>query len=145
MKTKQLRRKLFFLQLFSFLVSVLPLAITVGANCDEWFTTPEETVKIAVGAIIAIVFLCVKTVGKLKVPRRIITFGLVLVISYLLESILADLVLLSGMAFIGELFDAVFFQRAIKRTRESIVIEKTADTTSAQIEELFKKYAGDKI
>ena len=51
-------------------------------------------------------------------------------------------ILLSGMALAGEFLDFVCFQRAIRITKENILIGKTADVTTAQVEEVLKKYIG---
>ncbi len=140
-KTK-LRVKLVFLQIFSFIFSITPLAIAIVVNRDKYFSTPEESVKLGIGVIIAIVFIVIKALGKLKIPPRIVTFGAVFAMSYLLKSVLADLMLLSGLAFLGEALDLLFFQAAIRRTRERITAENTADATAGQVEKLFERYIG---
>ena len=143
MKSKKLKVRLVFLQIFSFIVCIAPLAIAVVMNRNEWFSTPEESVKIGIGAIIGIVLICLKVLAKIKMPRRIVTYGIVFAMTYLLGSILADLLLLSGMAFLGEALDLIFFQRAIKKTKESITAEKTADATAEQVEKMFERYIGN--
>lgn len=87
-------------------------------------------------------FLFMKVVGKLKMPRRIVLYGIVFTMAYLLQAILSDLVLLSGMALVGEFLDSICFQNAIKNTKEKIYVGKTADATTAQVEEVIKKYIG---
>ena len=143
MSAKKLKIKLFILQICSFLFSIAPLAIAVMMKRDKYFSTPEESVKLGIGVIIAIVFICLKALGKLKMPKRIVTYGIVFAMAYLLKSILADLLLLSGMAFLGEGLDLLFFQTAIKKTKEMILAEKTADATTEQVEKLFEKYIGN--
>lgn len=138
----KMKVKLVLLQIFSFIFSIAPLAIAVVMNRGRYFSTPEESVKIGIGAVAAAVFICLKALGKLKIPPRIVTFGAVFAMSYLLKSILADLILLSGLAFLGEALDLLFFQAAIRRTRERITAEKTADATAAQVEKMFEKYVG---
>lgn len=141
MKTK-LKIKLVFLQIFSFIFSIAPLAIAIIVNRDRYFGTPEESVKLGIGLIIGIVFICLKVLAKIKIPSRLVTYGIVFAMVYLLQSILTDLLLLSGMAFLGEILDFLFFQRAIRRTRERISAETTADATAVQVEKLFDKYVG---
>lgn len=143
MKTKKLKVRLVFLQIFSFIVCIAPLAIAVVMNKGKWFSTPEESVKIGIGAIIGIVLICLKVLAKIKMPKRIVTYGIVFAMTYLLGSILSDLLLLSGMAFLGEALDLIFFQRAIKKTKESILAEKTADATAEQVEKMFERYIGN--
>ena len=66
----------------------------------------------------------------------------VAVCQYLLQPIIKDLMLLSGMALAGEFLDFVCFQRAIRITKENILIGKTADATTTQVEQVIKKYLG---
>ena len=114
MKTvAKLKVKLVFLQIFSFLFSITPLAVAVFINRAKYFSTPEESVKLGIGAVIAAVFILMKVLAKIKIPRRIVTYGIVFAMAYFLESILADLLLLSGMAFLGEFVDLIFFQKSI--------------------------------
>lgn len=141
MKAK-LKIKLVFLQIFSFIFSIAPLAIAIIVNRDRYFGTPEESVKLGIGLIIGIAFICLKVLAKIKIPSRLVTYGIVFAMVYLMQSILTDLLLLSGMAFLGEMLDFLFFQRAIRRTRERISAETTADATAVQVEKLFDKYVG---
>ncbi len=89
-----------------------------------------------------VIFIGLKVLGKLKMPREIVTLTILFIMAYLLKALLNDLVLLLGMALIGAVLDSMFFQKAIKRTRENILIAKTADVTTAQVEEVMKKYLG---
>ena len=141
-EARKLKRRLVFLHILSFVASVAPVAIAVIMNADEWFSTPREAVKIGIGVIIGAVLIIMKVLGKIKMPRRLVTFGLVFAMVYLLSSILPDMLLLSGMAFLGEALDLLCFQRAIHSTREKIGIKKTADATAKQIEDILDKYVG---
>lgn len=141
-ETRKLKRRLVFLHILSFIASVAPVAIAIGVNANEWFSTPRETVKIGIGAIIGAVLIILKVLGRIKMPRRLVIFGIVFAMIYLLSSILPDMLLISGMAFLGEALDALLFQRAIRNTREKIGIKKTADATAKQIEDILDKYVG---
>lgn len=70
-------------------------------------------------------------------------FGVVFVMAYLLQALMNDLILLSGMALAGELLDLLCFQHFIKKMKENILIEKTADATTSKVEEVVKKYLGN--
>lgn len=143
MKTiTKLKLKLILFYILSFIVCVAPLVIVVIINRNEWFGTPQESVKIGIGAVIGIVLICLKVLGKIKIPKKIVIYGLVFAMTYLLGPILEDLLLLSGMAFLGELLDLIFFQRKIRKTKELIKTEKTADVTSEKVEKVFEKYVG---
>ena len=141
-KTRKLKVRLGFLHMFSFIASVTPVAIVVIMNADKWFSTPRETVKIGIGAMIGIVLIILKVLGKIKMPRRLVTFGIVFAMVYLLSSLLPDMLLLTGMAFLGEVLDVLFFQWAIRSTREQITAERTADVTAKQVESIIKRYVG---
>ena len=143
MKTqKQMKRDLIVLYILSFIVSIAPLLVCLIVNWNKYTTTPGDTVKLCLGGIILLFFVFLKVVGKLRLPRRIITFATLFIVVYLLQSVLDDLLLLSGMALLGEFLDTILFQNAIKSTKESISIEKTATATSTQVEEVIKKYIG---
>lgn len=139
-KKPNLRLRLVFLYIGSFIVCVAPLLVCLIMNWDKYTKTPSDTVKLCIGGILVVFFLFLKVIGKLKMPRRIVLFGIVFILAYLLQSILSDLILLSGMALAGEFLDCVCFQRAIRITKENILIGKTADTTTSQVEEVIKRY-----
>ena len=141
-KTKKLKVRLVFLQMFSFIVCIAPIGVAVFINRNDWFGTPQESVKIGIGAIIAAVLIGLKALGKLHMPRRIVVFAIVFAMTFLLKSILDDLMLLSGRAFLGEALDLVFFQTAIRRTREQLSTEKTAEATAENVERIFDKFVG---
>lgn len=129
----------------SFLVSVLPVALILIVNWGKYtgYTT-AGSIRLGAGALIACVFVVLKIIGKLKMPRRIILFTAIFAMSYLLQPVLADLMLISGMALVGEFVDFLFFQTAIHKIKEEINTEKTSDATATKVEEIIKKYtAGD--
>ena len=141
-KKPNLRLRLVLLYIGSFIVCVAPLLVCFIVNWDKYTKTPGDTVKLCIGGLIAVFVLFLKVIGQLKMPRRIVLFGIVFVMAYLLQVILDDLMLLSGMALAGEFLDFVCFQRAIRITKENILVGKTADATTAQVEEVLKKYIG---
>ncbi len=143
MDIAKLKTKLLLLQIASFLVSIAPIVVAFGVNWNRYTSTPSSTVKLCVGGVIALVFAFLITIGKLRFPKRIVLFGTVFFLSYLLEEVVKDIVLLSGMAFLGALIDTIFFSRAIKKTQEAILVGKTANATTHQVEEVIKKYIGN--
>ena len=139
---KKMKSKLVFLYIGSFLVSIAPLLVVLIARWNVYTKTPGDTVKLCIGGVICLLFIFLKVIGKLKMPSRIVLFGVVFALVYLLKAILDDLLLLSGMALAGELLDMLFFQMAIRRTKERILIDKTSTATSEKVEEVIKKYIG---
>lgn len=142
MNIAKLRTKLIFLQIGSFLVSVAPLLVVIILKWNSYTSEPSDSIKLGVGCMIGLVFVLLKAVGKLKMPSRIVSFGIVFIMSYLLKAILDDLILLSGMALAGEVLDMIIFQPFIKKIKEKIQIGKQANATTAQMEEVFKQYLG---
>ncbi|MBO5981359.1 MAG: hypothetical protein J6Q24_02815 [Clostridia bacterium] len=141
-KNANYRRRLVLLYITSFIASLLPLLITFIAKREVYFKNISESVKLAIGGIIAVVLLFIKVVGKLKLPGRISFFAILFIMSYLLESVLNDLALLSGMALLGEVADTLLFSAAIKSTKERLIIEKTAGATTEKIEAVLEKIVG---
>lgn len=142
MKKPNYKARLLFLYIGSFLASIAPLAVCLVLNWGRYTKTPGDTVKLSCGGIILAILVFLKVVGKLKMPRRIVLFGIAFIMAYLLQAVLEDLILLTGMALLGEFIDYMLFQRAIKITKENMFVGKTAEVTTAQVEEVIKKYIG---
>jgi hypothetical protein len=141
-KKPKYKARLVFLYICSFLVSIAPLVVCFVLNWGDYTKTPGDTVRLSFGGIILATLVFMKVIGKLKMPRRIVSFGIAFVMAYLLQAVLQDLLLLTGMALLGEFIDYMFFQKAIKKTKEDMLVGKTADVTTAQVEEVIKKYIG---
>lgn len=138
--TKKLKVRLAFLYIGSFLISIAPLVVVLALNWGDYTKTPGDTVKLCFGGILALFLIFLKVIGKLKMPRRIVLFGVVFLLVYLLKAVLDDILLLTGMALAGEVIDLLCFQRPIKTTKEKIMIEKTSDATASKVEEAMKKF-----
>lgn len=141
-KKPNYRARLVFLYVGSFLISIAPLVICFAFNWGDYTKTPGDTVRLTLGGIVLATLVFMKVIGKLKMPRRIVSFGIAFVLAYLLQSMIQDLLLLTGMALLGEFIDFIFFQGTIKKTKENMIVEKTAEVTTAQVEEVIKKYVG---
>lgn len=134
------KSKLCVMYILSFIASIAPMAIYVGVNHGKYIKTAADSVKLSLGFIICAVLVLLKVLGKLKIPSRLTGFGIVFALSYFLDSILNDLIVLSFLAFLGELIDLIIFQSRIKKLKERIQIGKTADATAEKIEEVMKQY-----
>lgn len=143
MNVKKMKSRLVLLQIGSFIVSIAPLVIVLIINWGKYTKTPGETVKLCIGGIMVAFFIFLKVIGKLKMPRRIVLFGVVFIMAYLLQAIMDDMILLSGMALLGEFIDMVCFQGFIKKLKENILIGKTANATTDQVEKVIQKYIGN--
>lgn len=146
MKTKrQLKRRLHLLYVVSFIVTLAPLIAVLAINWQSYTETAAETVKLTVGGVLVAIFMLLKVLGKLKIPRRVVCYAFVFALAYLLEAVLADLMILSGAALLGEVVDYIFLQRAIKGTKEAVLAAGTADATAERVEDMFKKYMGGRV
>lgn len=133
---------LVILYICSFVVSLVPLVICFVLNWGDYTKKPSDTIRLSLGGIAIVTLIFMKVIGKLKMPCRIVSFGIAFVMAYLLQAVLNDLLLLTGMALLGEFIDYAIFQRAIRKMKEDILVRKTADVTTAQVEEVVQKYIG---
>lgn len=138
------KSKILLLSFISFLVSAAPLIITFFINFDEYTKNVSATVKLTVGGIIVLGLLGAKALGR-ALPHGILMATIAFVLAYLLQAILHDLVLLLGMYLLGACLDTIFIQGHIKRLREDMLIDRTADATAKQVEEIVKKYVGGRV
>lgn len=136
---------IFILYLLSFLASIGPLAAVFAFNFREYVGTVQDAVKLGFGAILAAVFMLLKVLGKLKVPRRVVFEAFCLLFSYLFAALLEDLMLISFAALLGEALDYALFQPRIARAKKAREREETADVTVERMEELLDKYIGGRV
>jgi hypothetical protein len=80
-----------------------------------------------------------KAIGKLKMPRRVITFAVVLLLAYLLKAIMDDIIILSAMALLGEILDEILFARQCKKLREQIKMEAQGDITTEKVKQALRE------
>ena len=79
-----------------------------------------------------------KLAGKLKIRSRIAVFAIVFVFSYLLESILDDLLVFSLLALIGESLDMIV-GIFIKREKRKMLLKESADANAEANEKVIEK------
>lgn len=120
----------------SFLASTLPVLIYFFINMDKYVKTVPDRVKLSFGGIIALGIVVLKVLGKLKVPSRLVGFGIVLILCYLLEALIQDLMVFSFLAFIGELLD-LGFQVYLRKRKKDKENEKAAQKTAEAIERVL--------
>lgn len=139
---KSLRAKLWTLTAFSILVSVMPLLLLFLFNFHRYVKSVEDAIKLSVGGMIIAVILIIKAVGKLKIPGRVVTSTLFLLLCWLLSGMLSDLLTIACVWWISEVVDFVIFAPWIRRTREALLIEKTAAASAEATVEAVKAYLG---
>ena len=143
-KKPNLKLRLAFLHIGSFIVTIAPVLIFVICNWGSYVKTGADTVKISLGLVIAIILVLLKVIGKLKMPSRVVTYSVICIMSYFLYPLIQDIVWLSALCLAGEVLDLLIFQKPIKSTKERITIEKTSDATtekvSAEVRKMFEEY-----
>ena len=141
-KIKQMKHKLYIFKILSFLSSIAPLVIVLAMNHDKYIKNVTDAIKLSVGCMLIIAFVALKILGKLKMPSRMVLFGVVFLMSVLFEALLSDLKFISAMALAGEFVDALLFDPKIKKIEEKIKTSKIANETAAQVENVIKQYIG---
>lgn len=124
--------KLFVLYILSFSVSVLPVLIYFFSNADRYFIKEQDKVRLCCGLLLLTAIIFLKVIGKLKMPSRVAFFSTVFILCYLLESVLGDILVFTFLALVGEIMDSIC-QIFIRRTREKILVMKTAQATAYEI------------
>lgn len=115
----------------SYAVCFAPVAAVVALRREELFVG-YGGVKLAAGLTVGLVIALLAALDKLKVPGRVIGVGTVFALSWLLESLLDSLVLISGVLFCGTLLDAAVCQPVIRGlTRKIEREEKVEDVKRA--------------
>ena len=138
--TKQ-RFKIVGLYVLSFLCSVLPVTIYFAINHAKYISTVPAKIKLGIGAVALIAIVVLKLCGKLKINSRIVVFGIVFALSYLLDSILDDLLIFSGLALLGEALDMIV-GIFIKREKRKIAVNETAQANADAMEKVITKVSG---
>ena len=121
------RIKLPLLYILSVLLSVLPVLIYFIVNHDRYIRSVPEGIKLLFGAIFVIAILIIKALGFLKIKSSIAFFAGLLILSYLLESIISDIVVFSLLALVG-----IF----IRKEREKKSYQKTESAVKSAIESI---------
>ena len=140
---KKLKRKIILMEILSFVLTILPLIITVVCRLDVYVKTPGDAVKLSVGGIIVLVLLFFKAIGKLKMPaKRVVLYLFFLCLCYFLQAILNDAMLLLAMATLGEVLDIIICQHLLRKWKEDLLLEKGATKTTAKVKEMLDNYVG---
>lgn len=135
---KNTKSNVIWLKLLAFILSIAPILCIIGFNWSEYTVTVVETIKLSIGAIIAIIFVLMKCIGRLKFPeKRVFGYLIVFVMVFLLESILNDLLLFSAGALIGEVL-AMPVEYKAKKMEQTLTVDKTAEATAKKLEAIIK-------
>lgn len=132
-----MRLKIVLLHILSVILSVAPVLIFFFCNLDKYTKTQAEAIKLTAGGILLFVIVIFKVLGKLKLPSGITAYGIVLVLAYLLDAILNDLIIFACLALIGEVLSE-FCNFAIKVLSRKFEREKTASVTAEAIKQAIQ-------
>lgn len=127
--------KIVCLYLLGFVLSIAPILIYFILNYDRYVKSTYDGVRLASGGVILACILLLKITGKLKIPSAVSVFGVVFVLSYLLNSIIMDLMIFSFLALLGEACDMVV-QIFIRRERARAINSKIATETAKEISKI---------
>lgn len=131
-----MRIKIFLLYVLSFLCSIGPVSVYFFINWDRYVQTVPEKIKLSCGIVCLLVIVLLKVMGKLRLPSRAALFGIIFVMCYLLEAIINDLLVLSFLALVGELLDAIcqlFLRRAKKKQNNEELAETVANAINGLV------------
>lgn len=139
------RIKIILLYILSFVCSVAPVTVYFCINHNKYIMTVPDKVKLSIGAVIVAIIVVLKLIGKLKVNSRIAVFATVFLLAYLLEAVLADLLVFSFLALCGEIADTIIMAIVKKMKRDLLVKESAevnAQANAKEMEEAFKRLSG---
>ncbi len=143
---KRLKRKKVILSIIRFFVSVAPLAVAVAFNWGEYTRTVRAGVSLAAGGVIAFILIILKLLNR--VPKKVngvVKYGVAFAMTYLLQDLLNDAVLLTGCAFAGEVLDWLIFTVPIRKTEEKIAAENASDSISEKVSEKIEAVLNGKL
>ena len=126
------RIKIPLLYLLSLVLSILPVGIYFLVNLDRYCLTLHDRVKLTAGGVLLVFIVLLKVIGKLKMPSRVTVFLTVLILCYLLERVMADILIFTFLALIGELLDSAC-HILIRRERQRQLDEKSAEICAREI------------
>ncbi len=139
------RVKIVLLYILSFVCSVAPVTVYFCINHDKYIMTVPDKIKLGFGAAIVTVIVVLKLIGKLKVNSRIAIFATVFILAYLLEAVLADLLVFSFLALVGEIADTIIMA-FVKKMKRDLLVKESADVNAQanarELEKAFEKFTG---
>ena len=105
----------------SFACSICPVLTFFLINHKDYISTTPEKIKLLFGGALVVAILIIKSLGYLKIKSLLAFFGGAFLLSYLLESIIHDLLIFSFLALVGELLAMVvrIFISREKKKREA--------------------------
>lgn len=136
------RKQILLWQVIGFAVCVLPLLITVYVKRGE-LIAGGSGIRVSAGLLIVLVVALLAVLGKMKMPGRVVSVGAAFAVSWLLESLLDNLVLLLGVLFAGILVDALVCETRVRKLQRTVErMENREDMTAATASALAQAMNG---
>ena len=136
------RKQILLWQVIGYAVCVLPLLITVFVKRGE-LIAGGSGVRVSAGLLIVLVVALLAVLGKMKMPGRVVSVGAAFAVSWLLESLLDNLVLLLGVLFAGILVDALVCETRVRKLQRTVErMENREDMTAATASALAQAMNG---
>lgn len=136
------RREIILWQVIGYAVCVLPLLITVYVKRGE-LIDGGSGIRVSAGLLIVLVVALLAVLGKMKMPGRVVSVGAAFAVSWLLESLLDNLVLLLGVLFAGILVDALVCETRVRKLQRTVErMENREDMTAATASALAQAMNG---
>src|SRR5574344_1558583 len=123
----------------AYLFLLIPLAILIYIRKDVYFTNKSETIKMSFGLVFAAIVGMLLLLGKTKNINSIIWCGILALITYLLQSIMIDIMWVFICSGVGLMFYKIFNSIAIHYL-EIVKVKRNAKIEYVARKELDKEY-----
>jgi hypothetical protein len=122
------RSKILLWQVLGVAVTFAPILVEILLNRHIYFATKDAGVSLTIGGIIAVILVAMAMLGKLSkfMGSEIRVVGVIFVLSILLEPILLNFKLLSGLLLAGMCANGIFIKPKIKKLLRRKNNEETA-------------------
>lgn len=120
--------KLWLWKLADILVTFAPIIAVIYIHRAQYFATKAAGRSLTCGGVMAVVLVALAAFGKgAKIFGSGVTVtGIIFVMAYLLEPIILNLQLLSGMLFLGFAVSRIFIAPLIKRAERQVNAKENA-------------------
>lgn len=132
-KSPMMRLRLW--QAFSIFITFAPILFTIYIEREKYFATKAAGLSLTCGGIVAVVLVAVAMLGKgAKLFGSGVTVsGIIFLMAYLLEPILLNLQLLSGMLFMGFAINRVFVVPRVKQAERQVAAKMNAKALKEEL------------
>lgn len=137
MKMKKAFRKSILFKFLAFVFMLLPMLILIIVKRDTYFVEGEE-VKLSIGCILTFIFVLMCFLGKLKNLNSIIILAILWILTFLMQTIILDVLIIIPCAILGNMFYLVF-NYFYKYYHDIYIVGRNAKIDQASREEVKKE------